>query len=51
MFKVEGGKKGWFFITYLRQWPTKVLFMLLEDSQERLRLNCRISNLVSEEKK
>jgi hypothetical protein len=51
MFKGVGEKKGWFFITYLRQWPTKVLFMLLEDSQEGLRSNCHISNLVSEEKK
>jgi hypothetical protein len=51
MFKGEGEKKGCFFITYLRQWSTKVLFMLLENSQEGRRSNCRIPNLVSEEKK
>jgi hypothetical protein len=27
MFKVEGEKKELFFITYLRQWPTKSIYV------------------------
>lgn len=45
-----GEKKVGFCIAYLRQWPTVVLFMLLGGSQQGLRSNCHVSNLVSEKK-